>query len=125
MNRLLAVLIIAAAGLVACSQSPDTATVAKAVQHQVRANLTDVNDLAGRLGGESAQQALRALGAPEPDEITVEHLEILESKRLDNGDYTLKVHYDLVTPANSRGVTRTIQLRAVDDGWQAVDYDPA
>lgn len=125
MNRLIAVLILAAAGLVACSQAPDTATVTKAVQQQVRNSLTDVNDLAGRLGGDSAKQVLRALGAPAPDELRVAHLEVLESTRLDNGDYTMKIHYDLVTPSNSRGVTRMIQLRAVDDGWRAVDYDPA
>ena len=125
MNRLLATVIIAAAGLVACSQAPDTATVTNAVQQQVRSSLTDVNDLAGRLGGDSAKQILRAFGAPTPDEVTVAHLEVLESTRLDNGDYTMKIHYDLVTPSNSRGVTRMIQLRAVDDGWQAVDYNPA
>ena len=125
MTRLFPIVLLTAVLLAGCSQRPDDAAITRAVQQQVRDGLSDIDTLADRLGGDSAVKMLRAFGAPDPDELYVEHLEVLDAQRLDNGDYTMKIHYDLVTPDNSRGMTRTIQLRAVADGWRAVAYDPA
>ena len=125
MTRLFPIVLLTAVLLAGCSQRPDDATITRAVQQQIRAGLSDIDALADRLGGDSAVKMLRAFGAPDPGKLHVQHLEVLDAQRLDNGDYTMKIRYDLVTPDNSRGVTRTIQLRGVADGWRAVAYDPA
>lgn len=107
----------------ACARSPDPDTVRQAVQDQVRRNLSGLDQLASRLGGDSAVSMLRSLGSPDPQTLHVEHLQILDSQRLDDGDYDLRVRYDIVTPNASQSTTRTIQLEKTDQGWRAVAHD--
>lgn len=115
------VLLVLTAG---CARGPSDEALQAAIQANVRAGLAQVDSLAGALGGDSAVGLLRALGSPDPDKVRVAHITVLEQQRLDDGDYDMRVRYDLVTPHASDTVTRDLLLEHSDDGhWRAVPYD--
>lgn len=112
--------------LAACARGPDTQALQSAIQTQVRSELSHVENLANALGGPTAVRVLRALGSPDPRSVHVAHVTVLERTRLDDGDYVMRVRYDLVTPDTRDTVTRRWVLVHLDDGqWRALRPEDA
>ncbi|MGB7755526.1 MAG: hypothetical protein WBL23_05640 [Salinisphaera sp.] len=106
-----------------CARGPGNDALQAAIQTNVRSDLTQVDSLAGALGGDSAVHLLHALGSPDPAQVKVRHVTVLQQKRLDDGDYDMRVRYDLVTPNASDTVTRDLLLQHSDDGhWHAIPH---
>lgn len=113
-----------ALGVAGCARGPNDDALQSALQTNVRSQLSQVDSLAGTLGGDTAVHMLRALGSPDPKQVRVAHVTVLDKHRLDDGDYDMRVRYDLVTPNGSDTVTRTVLLEHSDDGhWRAVPHD--
>lgn len=123
-RRIVLGLIVSLLALTAgCARGPSDDALQAAIQTNVRADLSQVDSLASALGGDSAVRLLRALGSPDPKQVRVEHITVLNRQRLDDGDYDMRVRYDLVTPNGSDTVTRDLLLEHSDDGhWRAVPH---
>lgn len=107
--------------LAACARGPDTQALQSAIQTRVRSELSHVENLADALGGQTAVRVLRALGSPDPQTVRVAHVTVLERTRLDDGDYIMRVRYELVTPDTRDTVTRRWMLVHLDNGrWRAL-----
>ena len=50
----------------------------------------------------------------------VEHVQILDSRELDHGDYDLDVRYDVVVGDEREVVSRRLRLNETADGWRLV-----
>ena len=106
--------------LTGCSGAPDADDIQPLLQQQLRERLRDVQSAARTVGGEQGVQFMRALGAPDPEEITVDNVRILESRALEHDDHALDVRYDIVTGERSRVETATLYVNRSDDGWRLV-----
>lgn len=124
-RRFLVAALVALLALTAgCARGPSDDALQAAIQANVRSDLSTVDSLASTLGGDSAVRVLRALGSPDPKDVRVEHVTVLRQQRLDDGDYDMRVRYDLVTPNGSDTVTRNLLLEHRDDGhWRAVPHE--
>ncbi|MES1955879.1 hypothetical protein [Salinisphaera hydrothermalis] len=121
---LVAALVTLIALTAGCARGPSGDDLRAAIQANVRSDLSKVDSLASTLGGNSAVHLLRALGSPDPKDVRVEHVTVLEQQRLDDGDYDMRVRYDLVTPNGSDTLTRDLLLEHRDDGhWRAVPHE--
>ena len=110
--------------LAGCARGPSHNALQAAIQSNARSDLSQVDSLASALGGDAAVHLLRALGSPDPKQVQVKHVTVLKQQRLDDGDYDMRVRYDLVTPNGSDTVTRDLLLEHSDDGhWRAIPHD--
>ena len=121
---LAALVLVLLATTTGCARGPSDDALRAAIQANVRSDLSKVDSLASTLGGDSAVHLLRALGSPDPQDVRVAHVTVLEQQRLDDGDYDMRVRYDLVTPNGSDTLTRDLLLEHRDDGhWRAVPHE--
>ncbi|AWN16248.1 hypothetical protein [Salinisphaera sp. LB1] len=82
--------------LAGCARGPSHNALQAAIQSNARADLSQMDSLASALGGDAAVHLLRALGSPDPKQVQVKHVTVLKQQRLDDGDYDMRVRYDLV-----------------------------
>lgn len=104
--------------LAGCSGAPDAGDVQPLLEKQVRSSLENAQSAMRALGGESGVEFMRAMGAPEPTDISIENVEILESRELEHDDYELKLRYDIVAGENRKVETTTVRVNEGDDGWR-------
>ncbi|WP_293622670.1 hypothetical protein [Salinisphaera sp.] len=101
-----------------CSGAPDAGDLQPLLQTQLRANLQSAQSAMQALGGDQGVAFMRALGAPDPAQIRVENVEIFESRELDNGDYEVRLRYDIVAGDRRDIQTRTVVADKADSGWR-------
>ena len=94
------IVLILAVLLSACSGAPNADDLRPLLNNDLRANLRNAQSAARALGGEQGVAFMRSLGAPDPGAIAVENVKVLESQALDNGDYEVRVRYDIVAGDN-------------------------
>ncbi|MES1952092.1 hypothetical protein S4A8_14609 [Salinisphaera sp. S4-8] len=104
--------------LAGCSGAPDADDVAPLLENQLRQQLDSAESTMRALGGESGVDLMRAMGAPDPADIHVENVEILESRALEHDDYELDMRYDIVTADARRVQTTTVRVNEGDNGWR-------
>ena len=109
---------VVVAFLAACSGAPDAGDVQPLLETQVRASLENAQSAMRALGGESGVEFMRAMGAPNPDDIHIENVEILESRELEHQDYELQLRYDIVAGDNRKVETSTVRVNEGDNGWR-------
>jgi hypothetical protein len=112
------IVLILAVLLSACSGAPNADDLRPLLNNDLRANLRNAQSAARALGGEQGVAFMRALGAPDPGAIAVENVKVLESQALDNGDYEVRVRYDIVAGDNREIKTTTVRVDQVDDAWR-------
>lgn len=116
--RRVPIVLILAVLLSACSGAPNADDLRPLLNNDLRANLRNAQSAARALGGEQGVAFMRALGAPDPGAIAVENVKVLESQALDNGDYEVRVRYDIVAGDNREIKTATVRVDQVDDAWR-------
>ena len=104
--------------LAGCSDTPDTDDLQPLLEQQLRESVASYESTMRALGGEQGVEFMRALGAPEAEQITVENVEIFESRELDNGDYELQIRYDIVAGDSREIETSTVRMDKADSGWR-------
>ena len=104
--------------LAGCSDTPDTDDLQPLLEQQLRESVASYESTMRALGGEQGVEFMRALGAPEAEQITVENVEIFESRELDNGDYELQIRYDIVAGDGREIETSTVRMDKADSGWR-------
>ncbi|WP_123630453.1 hypothetical protein [Salinisphaera orenii] len=108
------------AGLAGCSDAPEAADVQPLVEDSLRSGIVHARSMAETLGGADGVAFIESLGAPEPADVQVEHVQILDSRELDHGDYDLDVRYDVVVGDEREVVSRRLRLNETADGWRLV-----
>ncbi|MES1934311.1 hypothetical protein T35B1_16981 [Salinisphaera shabanensis T35B1] len=63
---------------------------------------------------------LRRMGQPAPEDLSVENIEILESKELDNGDYRVNFTGEVVISGQRNTRSMDTVVKNTDDGWHVV-----
>jgi len=116
----LATLLLAVAG---CSNAPSDSAVQQAVQARIQQDLGKAENAARTLGGDSAVKLLHSLGTPEPSQVTVANIDILDSQSQDDGSYRMRVRFDTRTPDASHTSEQTYALEKTDNGWRAIPSD--
>lgn len=105
--------------LAGCSGAPDDADIQSALQTHMRKQIRDAEDQARSIAGEGAVSMMHKIGSPKPEDITVDDVEILESRELDNGDYEIRARLVVATGDDSNTSTQKFFMRDTDDGWRA------
>ncbi|MES1928039.1 hypothetical protein SADO_02250 [Salinisphaera dokdonensis CL-ES53] len=104
--------------LAGCSDTPNTDDLQPLLQQQLRESVANYESTMRALGGEQGVEFMRALGAPEAEQITVENVEIFDTRELDNGDYELQIRYDVVAGDSREIETSTVRMDKADSGWR-------
>ena len=112
----LPLLLIALVGCGGGGPSPDA--IQESMQAQVRDAMRQAENIALSMGG--SREMLRSMGQPTPEEVSIDNVEILEKKALDNGDYRVNFSFDVVTKCERETRTSETLVKDTDDGWQVV-----
>ena len=104
--------------LAGCSGAPEADDLQPLLEQQLRDSVASYESTMRALGGEQGVEFMRLLGAPESGKISVENVEIFETRELDNGDYELQVRYDIVAGDNREIETSTVRIDKADSGWR-------
>ena len=104
--------------LAGCSGAPEADDLQPLLEQQLRDSVASYESTMRALGGEQGVEFMRLLGAPESGKISVENVEIFETRELDNGDYELQVRYDIVAGDNREIETSTVRIDKTDSGWR-------
>lgn len=120
--RLLVGLLLITA-LAACSDGPGKNALQDALQARIQQDLSNAEQAAHTLGGDSAVKLMHSLGAPDADNIRVENVTVLDSHALQDGAYRMRLRYDTRTPNASHSSEQTYVLEPTDDGWKAIPSD--
>lgn len=110
---------LALIALVGCSSGgPDASAIQASLQKQARDDLRHAEQRVKNLGGDV--NLMRALGQLAPDELSIENVEVLESKELDNGDYRVNFSFDTVVKDQRKTATLSAVVKDTEDGWRVI-----
>lgn len=110
---------LALIALVGCSSGgPDASAIQASLQKQSRDALRQAEQRVKDMGGDV--NMMRSMGQPAPDELSIENVEILESKELDNGDYRVNFSFDTVVKDQRKTATLSTVVKDADDGWRVI-----
>lgn len=104
--------------LSSCSGAPDADDLQPLLEQNLRESLQSAQSAVRALGGEPGVDFMRSLGAPDPDDLVVENVKVLESRELDNGDYEIALRYDIVAGDNREIKTTTVRVDRTDSAWR-------
>ena len=112
----LPLLLIALVGCGGGGPSPDA--IQESMQAQVRDAMRQAENIALSMGG--SREMLRSMGQPTPEEVSIENVEILEKKALDNGDYRVSFTGEVVMGGQRRTRSLETVVKKTDKGWHVV-----
>lgn len=104
--------------LASCTGAPGADDLRPLIEQNIRDSLQGAQTAVRSLGGDQGVDFMRALGAPDPQEVAIENVKVLESRALDNGDYEIALRYDLVAGDSRRIKTTTVRVDKVDGRWR-------